>query len=83
MPHVGELRKHLVSLDNGQHRVLDIFAVKRSTISEISKKLLNDIFAECDRSSPVKNFTDRLNLGELQVDDMSAKLILNMEPCTY
>ena len=83
MPHVSELRKHLVSLDNGQHRVLDIFAVKRSTISEISKKLLNDIFAECNRSSPVKNFTDRLNLGELQVDDISAKLILNMEPCTY
>ena len=44
MPHVGELSKHLVSLDNDQDRVLDIFAVKRSTISEISKKLLNDVF---------------------------------------
>ena len=31
------------------------------------------LFAECDRSSSIKNFTDRLNLCELQVDDMSAK----------
>ena len=32
------------------------------------------LFAECDRS-PIKNFTDRLNLRELQVDDISAKFI--------
>ena len=44
-----------------------VFNVKRSTISEIIKA-----FAECDRS-PIKNFTDGLNLGELQVDDISAK----------
>ena len=31
------------------------------------------LIAECDRSSPIKNFTDRLNLYELQVDDISAK----------
>ena len=31
------------------------------------------LFAEYDRSSPIKNFTDRLNLCELQVDDISAK----------
>ena len=31
------------------------------------------LFAEYDRSSPIKNFTDRLNLRELQVDDISAK----------
>ena len=30
------------------------------------------LFAECDRSSPIKNVTDRLNLRELQVDDVSA-----------
>ena len=31
------------------------------------------LFAEYDRSSPVKNFTDRLNLcRELQVNDISA-----------
>ena len=30
------------------------------------------LFAEYDRSSPIKNFTDRLNLRrELQVDDIS------------
>ena len=31
------------------------------------------LFVECDRSSPIKNLTDRFNLGELQVDDISAK----------
>ena len=31
------------------------------------------LFAECDRSSPIKNFTNRLNLCELQVDDISAR----------
>ena len=34
------------------------------------------LFAEYDRSSPIKNFTDWLNLRhELQVDDISAKLL--------
>ena len=32
------------------------------------------LFAECDRS-PIMSFTDRLNLRELQVDDISAKFI--------
>ena len=71
MLRVSKLRKILVSLD--QHKALVIFSIKRSTISEISKKLLKDIFAECDRSSSIKNLTDRLNLGELQVDGISAK----------
>ena len=31
------------------------------------------LFVECDRSSPIQNFTDRLNLRELQVNDISAK----------
>ena len=31
------------------------------------------VFAEYDRSNPIKNFTDRLNLRELQVEDISAK----------
>ena len=44
-----------------------------SIISEISKMLLIYIFAEHDRSSPIKNYTDRLNLEELQVDDISVK----------
>ena len=32
------------------------------------------LFAKCDRSSPIKNFTDRLNLCEVEVDNISAKL---------
>ena len=31
------------------------------------------VFAEYDRSNPIKNFTDRLSLRELQVEDISAK----------
>ena len=50
-----------------------VFAVKRITIPEISKELLKGIFGECDRSSPIKNFPYRLNLDELQIDDISAK----------
>ena len=34
---------------------------------------MNDIFAEVDRSSQIKNFTDKLNLVELQVDNTSVK----------
>ena len=66
----------LVSLNIGQHNALEIFAVKTS-ISEISKELLNDIFSKLDRRSTIKKFTDRaerLILGELQVDDISTKL---------
>ena len=47
-----------------------MFAVKLNFVSEISKVLLNDIFAELDGSSGIKNIiTDRLNLGRLQVDN--------------
>ena len=35
-----------------------------STIFEIIKEVLNDIFAEFDRSSAIKNIIDSLNLGE-------------------
>ena len=67
----------LVSLNIGQHNALEILAVKATTISEISKELLNDIFPELDRSSTIKKITDRperLSLGELQVDDILTKL---------
>ena len=43
-------------------------------VAEISKVLLNDIFAELDGSSGIKDIvshTDRLNIGGLQVDDIS------------
>ena len=56
---VSKLRKHLVSLDIGQLNALVVFATKSSTTSESTKELLDDIFAECDRSSLFKNFTDR------------------------
>ena len=70
---VSKLRKHLVSLDIGQLNALVVFGAKSSTTSESTKELLDDIFAECDRNSLIKNFTDRLNLGEMQVDDISTK----------
>ena len=54
---------------------MEIFAVKWNVVSEISKVLLNDIFAELDGSSGIKNIiTDRVNLGGLQVDDISTKI---------
>ena len=45
-PRVSKVRQLLLSLDIGQHNALKIFAVKRNIVSEISKVLLNDIFAE-------------------------------------
>ena len=39
----------------------------------LDRKFSNAVFAECDRSSPIKKLTERLNLRELQVDDISAK----------
>ena len=46
-----------------QHNALEIFAVKWNVDSEISKVLVNDIFAEFDGRSWIKNIiTDGLNL---------------------
>ena len=56
-----ELRKRLVSLDIiGEKNGLETFAVKRN-------------FAEIGGSSPMSYITDRLDVSELQVDDMLAK----------
>ena len=66
--------KLLVSLDISQHNVLVIFALKRSTILRSVKNYIM-LFEERDRSSPINNFTDSLNLRELQVDDISKKYI--------
>ena len=76
-PLVNEVRKPLVSLDIGQHNALEIFALKSIMFLETSKDLLNDdAFAEFDGSSRMKNsITDRLNLGELQVDNISANFM--------
>ena len=69
------MNKPLVSLDIGQHNAMEIFAVKRNVVSETSKILLNDVFTQPDGSSEIKNIiTDILNLGEFQVDDISAKI---------
>ena len=58
-----------------KHNAMETFNVKRNIFSGISKGLLNNIFAELDESSRIKNIiTDRLDLGELQVDDKSAKV---------
>ena len=48
---VKELRKPLVSLDINQHSAQEIFAVKKSAISEISKESLYYIFTEFDRNN--------------------------------
>ena len=43
-----------------QHNPMEIFAVKWNVVSDISKLLLNDIFAELDGNSGIKNIvTDR------------------------
>ena len=47
-----------LTLNIGQHKPLEIFTVKGNTIPEIRKELQN-IFAELDRSSSIKNFSDR------------------------
>ena len=72
---VSEVNKLLVSLDIGQHNAMEIFAVEWNAVSETNKVLLNDIFTEFDGSSGIKNIiTDGLNLGELQVDAIPAKI---------
>ena len=52
---------------NAKQNALEILAVKRSIISEISKEFVNYIFAEFDRSSLIKNITDSLSLVELLI----------------
>ena len=58
---------------------MEIFTVKRNTASEISKELVNDIFAEADGSIQFKNITDRINLGELQVDNIHLNLLQKIQ----
>ena len=48
-----------LTLNIGQYNTLEIFTVKGNAIPEIRKELQNYIFAELDRSSSVKNFSDR------------------------
>ena len=72
MPRASELSKLLVSLDINQHNALVISLWKGVLIQRPVKNYIM-LFAECDRSSPIKNFTDMLNLRDLHVDDISAK----------
>ena len=69
---VSKVSKLLVPSDIGQHNALEFFAVNRNIVSEISREILNDIFAEFDGSRPIMNVTNKLNLGGLQIDEMSA-----------
>ena len=65
---------------------MEIFPVKRSTISEISKELLNYIFSEFDRKSPIKNFTYRsevVNPSQLQEDDISIRFTAEVQRNIY
>ena len=52
---VSQVNKSVVSLDFGQNNTMGIFAAKWNVVSEINKVLLNDIFAEHDGSSGIKN----------------------------
>ena len=73
-PLASEVNELLVSLVIGQHNAMHIFAVKWNVVSETSKVLLTDTFGELGGSSGIKNIiTDRINLSELQVDDISGK----------
>ena len=63
-----------VSWSIGQHNAMEIFAVKLNVVSDTSKVSLNNIFAELDGSSGIKNiinYTARLNIDGLQVDDIA------------
>ena len=63
---------------------MEILAVRWNVVSEISKLLLNNIVAELDGSGGIKNIiTDRLNLGGLQVDDISAKITAESTKILY
>ena len=70
-PRVSEMRKLLVSLDITQHNLLEILTMKRKIVSEKSKELLNYTFPDIDGNSRIKVITDRLNLDELKVNDIS------------
>ena len=72
-----------VSRSIGQDNAFEI--LKWNVVSEISKVLLNDIFAEVDGSSGIKDIvshTDRLNIGGLQVDDIRQKTIKSYSKLT-
>ena len=72
IPRASALRKFLVSLDISQHNALVILTAKRVLLQRSVKNYIM-LFVECDKSSPIKNFTGRFNLCELQVDNISAK----------
>ena len=54
---LSKLRKFLVSLDIDQNNTLEIFALKRNNLSEISEKLLKDIFSEFDGSKTIDSIS--------------------------
>ena len=54
---LSKLRKFLVSLDIDQNNTLEIFALKKNNLSEISEKLLKDIFSEFDGSKTIDSIS--------------------------
>ena len=54
---LSKLRKFLVSLDIDQNNTLEIFALKRNNLPEISEKLLKDIFSEFDGSKTIDSIS--------------------------
>ena len=71
---VIEVRKLLVSLDIGQDEdnASETFSVKRNNFSKKKKKYWK-IFSQNLKEAVEILLTDTINLGELQVDNISAK----------
>ena len=58
---------------------MNFCCIERNIVLEISKEILNDIFQDFDENIRIKKTTDRLNFGELQVVDISAKCTLEIQ----
>ena len=58
---------------------MNFCCIERNIVLEINKEILNDIFQDFDENIRIKKTTDRLNLGELQVVDISAKYTLEIQ----
>ena len=76
MARVSKLRKHLVFLDISQKKCIEDFCFKKEYFVRDQwkiEKLLKDIFTEFDKTSQIDNISDKLNLDELHIDDISTK----------
>ena len=53
----------------GQNNAMEVFAAKWNDVSEISKVLLNDTFAELDGSSEIKNIVSYSGTTDYVLED--------------